>query len=359
MNGVKSRTPYNIQIDGLRCFAVIAVLVFHFIHFDNIYLKRLPLGQGVNLFFVISGFLITRILLVNKENIEAGETTLKQVLKAFYIRRSIRIFPIYYITILYLLIINFQNTRDVWGWLVSYTTNFYISFDNPYIGSFNHLWSLAVEEQFYLLWPILIFIVPVKYVGKLIISIIAASLVFKIICFSYFGWSTGLNALPISCADSLGFGALIAYWSLYRKNIIDRINKVKYVVLLSFIPFTYFVIFPRDYVSVVAIGNNFLFSIFGFFIVIKASQQNFSSVTKFLLENRVTLHIGKISYGIYLYHFFMPDFYNQMSDFFPKIFYASSVIKLPFLFLASLIFAQLSWMIIEKPILKLKGKFNY
>ena len=100
MNKVKSSSSFSSQIQGLRCFAVIAVLIFHFSHFENIYLKRLPLGQGVNLFFVISGFLITRILLVNKEKIEAGKTTLKQVLKAFYIRRSIRIFPIYYITIL-------------------------------------------------------------------------------------------------------------------------------------------------------------------------------------------------------------------------------------------------------------------
>ena len=359
MNKVKSSSSFSSQIQGLRCFAVIAVLIFHFSHFENIYLKRLPLGQGVNLFFVISGFLITRILLVNKEKIEAGKTTLKQVLKAFYIRRSIRIFPIYYITILFLLTINFQNTRDIWAWLVSYTANFYISFDHPYIGSFNHLWSLAVEEQFYLLWPVLLFVIPIKYVEKLIVSIIVVSLVFKIIYFDYYGWYAGLNALPISCGDSLGFGALIAFWSLYRIHIIERINRIRSIVLLSFIPFVYFVIFPRDYISIVAVGNNFLFSIFAFFIVVKASQQSFSSVTKFMLENPISLHIGKISYGIYLYHFFMPDFYNEMTVFFPKIFYASSVVKLPFLFVSSLIFAQLSWVIIEKPILKLKERFNY
>tara|TARA_B110001450_G_C17641678_1_gene489544 strand:- start:30 stop:1109 length:1080 start_codon:yes stop_codon:yes gene_type:complete len=359
MKEEKRSIPYNIQIDGLRCFAVIAVLIFHFSHFENIYLKRLPLGQGVNLFFVISGFLITRILLINKENIRLGKTTLKQVLKAFYIRRSIRIFPIYYITIFYLIIINFQNTREVWPWLVSYTANFYISFDNPYIGSFHHLWSLAVEEQFYLLWPILIFIIPAKHIGKFVVSVIVVSLIFKILYYNYYGPSIGLNAFPISCADSLGFGSLIAFWSLYNPSIIERINKVKYVVLISFIPFVFFIIFPRIYPSIVSIGNNFLFAFFAFFIVVKASQQKFTSITKFLLENRVALHIGKISYGIYLYHFFMPDFYNQMTVFLPKIFYAGSTIKLPFLFASSLIFAQLSWMLIERPILKLKGRFNY
>ena len=69
MNAVP-KLNYNRQIDGLRCFAVLGVLIFHFIHFENVYIGRLPLGQGVNLFFVISGYLITKILLINKEKIK-------------------------------------------------------------------------------------------------------------------------------------------------------------------------------------------------------------------------------------------------------------------------------------------------
>lgn len=351
---------YNRQIDGLRCFAVLAVLVSHFIHFDNLYVSRLPFGQGVNLFFVISGYLITKILLINKEKISQKETSYGQVIKSFFFRRSIRIFPIYYITIIFLLIIDFQNVKDVWVWLVTYTSNIYISNDlNPYIGSFNHLWSLAVEEQFYLTWPFLMLFVPKKHIEKTIISVILLSVAFKIIYYFNFGYSNALSGLTISCADSLGFGALIGYWSLYRESLLDKINKIKFIVLISFIPYAYFLIYPRDHYVVALLGSNFFFSLFAFFVIIKASQMKFKSVSKFLFESKLAIHIGKISYGLYLYHLFMPDFYNQMSDFFPSFFYTESPYKILFWFLFTLMFAELSWFLVEKPILQLKKRFQY
>jgi peptidoglycan/LPS O-acetylase OafA/YrhL len=207
---------YNRQIDGLRFYAVMGVLVCHFVHFDNWFLQRLPVGQGVDLFFVISGYLITRILLQNKEAIGERESTKKQVLISFYLRRSLRIFPIYYLTIFLLLAIDFQNSRQLWPWLVSYTTNFFISQPGSEgIGSFLHLWSLAVEEQFYLVWPFLILFLPKKYIEKVIVAVIIASVVFKINHCIEHGYTVAINALTISCADSLGLGSLLGYWTLY------------------------------------------------------------------------------------------------------------------------------------------------
>lgn len=351
---------YNKQIDGLRAFAVIGVLICHFIPFENPILKSLPFGQGVNLFFIISGYLITKILLVNKYKIGDKKTSIGQILKAFYYRRTLRIFPIYYLTIFYLLFIDFQNTREVWSWLVTYTTNIYVSIEgNPYIGSFNHLWSLAVEEQFYLIWPLLILLLPNKIIGKFIVFTILLSLAFKVFWFFNYGPTGGLNALTISCADSLGLGALIGYWSINKNHINKKLANIKLLVVLSFIPFTYVMIYPKIEGDLTHILNNFLFSIFGFAIVIKASERTFSHIVKFLLENKISLHLGKISYGIYLYHFFMPDFYNQMSFWFPQLFENNGVLKTPFLFLSSIVFAQISFSLIEKPILKLKKKIGY
>jgi peptidoglycan/LPS O-acetylase OafA/YrhL len=354
----QSTLVYNKQIDGLRCFAVLGVMLCHFIHFENVYFSRLPFGQGVNLFFVISGFLITKILLIKKEHIEQKETSLKEVIKSFFYRRSLRIFPIYYLLILFLLNINFQNTSEVWSWLVTYTTNFYISNDqNPYIGSFNHLWSLAVEEPFYLIWPFIMLFSPKKYIEKVIILVILSSLLFKAFYFVFLGYSTAINALTISCADSLGLGALIAYWSLYKEYIVSKINEFEQAIFLSCIVFGYFIIYPRDYDFMVVVFNNFLYSIIAFFIVTKASQMKFSGVTKLILENKMVIHIGKISYGIYLFHLFMPDFYNQMIEFFPEYLSAESNLKLPFLFVSSLFFAQCSWFLIEKPLMAFKYKY--
>jgi peptidoglycan/LPS O-acetylase OafA/YrhL len=350
---------YNEQIDGLRCIAVLGVLVCHFIKVDNVYFNRFPFGSGVNLFFVISGFLITRILLHSKENIFSERTTVGKALKTFYYRRTLRIFPIYYLLILFLLLINFQNTRQVWTWLVTYTANFYISFDHPYIGSFNHIWSLAVEEQFYLVWPLFLFLVPRKHIYKSVVIIIALSLLFKIWFFLSFGFTTAINALTISCADSLGFGALIAYWSFYKPAVITKINRIRFLVPLSFLPFIFFFIYPRPLEPVALVGNNFLFSIFAFVVVLKASQKDFRSVTRWILENRFVVHLGKISYGIYLYHLFMPDFYNQMTDLFPRIFVPDSPIRVLFLFVTAILAAECSWFVIEKPLLVLKSKLEY
>lgn len=351
---------FNKQIDGLRCFAVLGVLICHFVPIKNMYLSRFPLGQGVILFFVISGYLITSILLKNKQKIQDHELSNSKALKSFYFRRTIRIFPIYYLTILFLLLINFQNIKDVWVWLVTYTSNFYISNPhNPYIGSFNHLWSLAVEEQFYLIWPFVILFVPLRYIEKTIIGSIVLSLAFK---FSYYyshGPSVALNALTISCADSLGLGALIAYWSIYRESLITKINSFKLAILFSFFPFAFFVIYPQNSTLILNVASNFLFSVFSFFIILKASQKKFTSVTKFILENKFVLHLGKISYGIYFYHYFMPDVYNVMTDLYPTFFPAVSLLRIPFLFVSAILFAEYSWHLIEKPILKLKEKFQY
>jgi len=354
----KGSLTYNKQLDGLRCFAVLGVLILHFIHFDNIYIGRIPFGQGVNLFFVISGFLITRILLLNKEKIKAGNTTTVKVLKSFYIRRTLRIFPIYYLTIFFLFAVNFQNTRDVFPWLVSYTVNIYHSLDLPYIGSFNHLWSLAVEEQFYLFWPFLMLIIPSKHIGKFIISVIISSVVFKVYWFSQYAYTGAINSFTLSCADSLGFGALIAWWSIYKPEFSNRVGSMWYFIPLSTLSFIYVVIYPRGNEDAAFVLNNFLYSLFAFFVVLRASQEKFSKPIAFILENPLVRHIGKISYGIYLYHFFMPAVYYYFNKFFPDRFPNEYEFQVPFYFIGALIFAQLSWMLIEKPILNFKNRLS-
>ena len=347
---------YNPQLDGLRWFAVLGVLLCHFVHFDYVYWNRLPFGQGVDLFFVLSGYLITNILFINKEKVQNKTLTKNKFFKSFYFRRSLRIFPIYYLLIAYLLIIDFQNTRDVWEWIVFYASNFYISMDYPYIGSFNHLWSLAVEEQFYMIWPFLIFYTSKKHVLKVISAGFICSILFKIIYYQNYGASTGINALTISCMDSLCLGSFIGYMHMYRPTWLNYINEKKWLIISSFLLFAFFRIYPRPYEAIAVIANNFLFSVFAFFLVAKISQKKSGKIGAFLLENRFFIYLGKISYGIYLYHFFMPDFYNQIVDWFPSFLTLLSWIKTPFLFSSSIMIATISWFLLEKPLLSLKNK---
>jgi peptidoglycan/LPS O-acetylase OafA/YrhL len=138
------------ELDSLRAFAVLAVV---WSHSSNINIG-ISGFQGVLLFFVISGFLITGILL----NARAAEASPWSVLYAFYARRFLRIFPIYYAVLFVALAVGFPSVRDAIGWHLAYLSNWYFAYQG--FDKVSHLWSLAVEEQFYLVWPWLVLLVP-------------------------------------------------------------------------------------------------------------------------------------------------------------------------------------------------------
>jgi peptidoglycan/LPS O-acetylase OafA/YrhL len=117
-------------------------------------------GIGVHIFFALSGFLISENLLKQKTKI-VGFKGLGRAFKIFYIRRSLRIFPIYYLVIILLLIVPVVILADYVLWYLFYAVNIMISRQHEWPGMFSHLWSLAVEEQFYLFWPAIIFF-PIK-----------------------------------------------------------------------------------------------------------------------------------------------------------------------------------------------------
>lgn len=179
----------------------------------------LDLGSiGVNLFFVLSGFLITGILLESKK---ANETK-SIVLKFFYIRRSLRIFPIYYLVILLLLLFHNNtgtNIRSTFPYFLSYTQNFYFFSINAWDGPLSHLWSLAVEEQFYLIWPWVILFLNKKYLCQTIGVFISIGVFSQYI---FRGHYLG-NLLTVSCFDSFGLGALLSWLTIYGAKYLNKV----------------------------------------------------------------------------------------------------------------------------------------
>ncbi len=144
---------YIRSLDGLRGIAVLLVVLFHFGYVNVGWI-------GVQIFFVLSGFLITGILLHD------ADRPLKAYLKRFYTRRVLRIFPLYYgylalVAAAFLLTGHPRLFGQFWPYLATYTYNFTQlrpHWDHSWF--FTHLWSLSVEEQFYLLWPLLVFLLP-------------------------------------------------------------------------------------------------------------------------------------------------------------------------------------------------------
>src|SRR5690349_12505895 len=211
-----------MELDGLRAVAVLLVLVWHYFGVpdgrDYWLWKALHVGRfGVDLFFVLSGYLITNILLKNRNS--------PTYFSSFYGRRALRIWPIYYVMCaaafvgwLFRLSPTLFDTNGVAGWTYLLgLQNIAIAFaQNNGVYWLGGTWSLAIEEQFYLLFPLLVWKVPPeRLLGILLVPIIVGPIgrLIDSPLHDAYGW----YVLPQFRADSLAIGALVAWWRLYRK----------------------------------------------------------------------------------------------------------------------------------------------
>jgi len=357
---------YIKGLDTLRAFAVLVVLVGHWVEEDNFGPVKSSLFKGlfpaprfgVDLFFVLSGFLITSILL---EAYDSGESRM-QIIKTFFVRRTLRIFPVYYATLIILLIIGYPHVSEYRWWYLSYTSNF-LCFIQQHWPTLAHTWSLAVEEQFYLIWPwLIIFIRPGyrKYIFYLAIAVgIATTVGFRLQ--SNPPNSFALLLMPV-CLHAFGIGALYAFYKRNKseKGFVKFINLAFPFALLAnfywgFSPdgghFNYYYRIADCIISIWLIHN---------VIVVRAGW-----VKARLVENPILMKIGRVSYGIYLFHYMIPTIYK---DSIPRLFGATSnvgafLLRTPVALSICLIFlfalALSSFEYFEKPILNLKKYFEY
>lgn len=349
---------YHPQLDSLRAFAVILVIISHWFDKNHLFNRYTANGiLGVTLFFVLSGFLITGILLRSKLQLD-NMGTLKDAFRIFYLRRSLRIFPVYYLLLLLLIIWDIANIRDSFWWHFFYCSNFYFWIQTKFSGSLSHLWSLSVEEQFYLLWPaIIIFVRRRALVGTFLAGIVIAVL-FR--CFITTRDNEIGRILMPGSLDSFCIGALIAYGRNFFSNWYKwYVNNRTWFVGGSFIllvlvhtPFfrklnTYFEL--SFYFLIISF-------VFGIWIDRVADTINKSLLGK-ILNNKMLIYIGKISYGLYLFHNFIPFFYGiDLPGILQPI---SLYIIQMFRFFILVGLASLSWFLFEKPILSLKERFTY
>lgn len=295
---------YYSRLDGLRFVAIIMVLLQHF---GGILPRKIHVGYyGVELFFVISGFLITSLLLEKKA------ANFKTFYLKFITRRAFRIFPLYYIVIVILWILNLDVVRAQLLSLVTYTFNYAWVYYSINTTPINHFWTLCVEEQFYLIWPIVIYIFrnsTSKLIAFLIISISIGHLLYVTDIFPEL--IRYKNVSLLTKFPSLGMGSLFA---IYNKNykINSTMFESKTLEVLSFFILIYILIFSTTY-------RDFLLSFISLFYVAKSTIFDFKIdlINKILLNNFV-IYIGKISYGIYIFHL-------------PIEYYTSSILVDPFL----------------------------
>jgi peptidoglycan/LPS O-acetylase OafA/YrhL len=365
---------YFSQLDGIRFVAVGLVLIDHWLAEKNV----LPLGHlGVTMFFVLSGFLITRILIQSKlKDDKIGRSHWFSV-KQFIIRRSLRIFPIYFLAIFVLYALNVPPVRETIAWCLTYSTNMYIATKQHWMGTIDHLWSLAVEEQYYLIFPYLILFLPTRHYLKVLSVMIVLSIALRM--YFYFqgtDWMVQYVLMP-TCLDCFGLGGLMAYFYTFKKDtIFEALNKNLYL-LLSLIVLLLTFYFTRQYQISSGQTHNFgnlvierfMGSVFCFFLIIRAISQ-YSGFMKWFLENPVVSYFGRISYGLYLYHNFVYNFFHtpqtsivlrglhKIQRIIPSI-TQNNIFELLYFFGITVFIATLSWFLIEKPVNNLKKYFTY
>lgn len=188
------------EFDSIRGLASLAIVVYH-LWLSNIGL----LGAAVDLFFVLSGFLITSILLT--------QVMSHRFLVSFYARRALRIWPAYYLSLMILVLLNpfasGPGSLDGLPYFATFTQNitYYWSDSTPaFIPAFRHTWSVAIEEQFYVFWPPLLWVVGRRGITLATMCLIAVAVTTRILQFN--SW------ILITHCDGLALGALLAHWSV-------------------------------------------------------------------------------------------------------------------------------------------------
>jgi peptidoglycan/LPS O-acetylase OafA/YrhL len=404
-----NRLEYLPGLDGIRAIAIILVIS---VHWPNL-MYSLKFGWiGVNIFFVLSGFLITRILLHEKQK------PFKPYLKNFFLKRALRIFPVYYlyfgICVIVILVIYYfipplsdnQITIDAVNTL-KYDSGFYLTYtynikqnlslilDLKRYNSlfFAHVWSLAIEEQFYLIFPFVVYFLNRAQLKRTVIAII-------IICALLRLWAATIGIHTFSdryflgqffyvntvCqADALAFGAALAIFPIeikfpYRTFFIMLfifllvgftclffLRKAGYFFIegnsigFDFPGFWFIEPTPWFLIKIRAFYQGTLVNLLAFFLIAPATIQK--PLFPAILQSKPLSYLGKISYGVYLFHYPVLGLFKLVISLFGDWYKVTApplidtgILILYLVIVVSL--AHLSYQYFERKINRYRHKFN-
>jgi peptidoglycan/LPS O-acetylase OafA/YrhL len=352
------------QLDGLRALAALAVILSHSVPICN----ASDFGPaGVRLFFVLSGFLITGILLRARSEAEERGLGANAVLGAFYARRFLRIFPVYYVAVLLATVLALPALRETFWVNVTYTNNLYLAWRGEHIpGAVNHLWTLAVEEQFYLFWPFVVLWLPGRALVPVLVGMVVVGPASRALVASFEpGDDVASKVLTCCCLDSLGLGALLATLAQQRAPGCEArrerwllagllVGIFLMAVALGLSALNQGVVIRRT-IKVLA------FSLVSLWLVARAVRGFRGPVGQFL-ACRPLVYLGTISYGLYLIHVFVPPLLTLVVESLGGTFVfkeLSPVLRFGVMFGATLPLAMVSWHFLEKPLNDLKRWFPY
>lgn len=351
-------------LDGLRGVAILLVVFLHNFGFMNYFFFG---WLGVDLFFVLSGFLITEILINS-----VGQPG---YLKKFYARRILRIFPLFYLALIVCLLVlpnikslglqaDYYTNNQFWLW--TYLQNWLFIFKEPYGDKvLLHTWSLAVEEQFYLLWPLLILLFrgPRKLLAVMLILLIATGVA------RYIVWSYRIEDLAYSSLytftriDGLCIGSMVALLQKINPFFLKR-NTVYIVLLTAAINFGFYFINNEKGFSLpyLAFAGYTTFAVLFGLLVYEAVTGD-SKIVQWILNIRLLKFFGKISYGLYVWHWpvyilLFDNTRNRITDNHIVSSHLAELFSGIFVTIIAVLVSLASYRYFEKPFLRLKTRYS-
>lgn len=358
MKGQNNSSFFLPGLNGLRAFAAFSVIIMHIntnLPAFNLPSKKwlLIAAYGVTIFFTVSGFLITYLLLLEKE--KTGNISLRK----FYMRRILRIWPLYYLYLLLAGIVFFIFQLDG-GVMRLGNLLLYIFFmpNVPYIlnstlPNLPHYWSLGVEEQFYVFWPLL-----VKKARKIINVLLVFFILFFLLKIGAFliyklnGLYWPYKMFLVNRFDCMAIGGIGACLVHSGHRVIDLMkNKIVQVI-------TWIIVIAAALNKIIlqhTLVDHTFFSLITLIVIVNVS---FNKQTIVSLDFRIFEFLGKISYGLYVYHFLVifltakiVNQFNLPSDIKTGIVYAIIIST-------TIIISFLSYKYFEQPFLKFKNRFE-
>jgi peptidoglycan/LPS O-acetylase OafA/YrhL len=346
---------YQPQFDGLRALAVLTVMVDHF----SADVPNFPLpdwihfgATGVRLFLVLSGYFITASLRRARDGMEAQAVSIRQTFNAFYTRRFLRIAPAYLVFATVALLFNLGMVRHNWPWIFTGTVNWLIAWQNEWPLAISHLWSVCVQEQFYLFWPMLILFLPRKWILPAIVTVALGGIAFRIGCVFSDAPIIARWVLPFGSLDSLAIGAAVGWCGVRLKP--NRGGWFVAWICLSMLTIA----------AVLRNGDpSELKSVFvepleacAFVILVARVANGFEGNLARFLTNPGLVFAGRISYGLYIYHILVAMLMNRWLPSQLRFVITIPSLRLLVFGLVTLFVAAISWRFLEQPINRFRAE---
>lgn len=348
------KSSYQPQLDGLRGLAILSVLTHHY----NLAIPRfLDWGPiGVSLFFILSGYFITLSLWRAQKHSHESQQPLWIPVASFQLKRFLRIAPVFWLSLGVGLLLQVPEVKEQLHWHLSFLTNFYIVTLGYWPEAVAHFWSLAVQEQFYLLWPLIILLLPRRWFLPTACVCIIIAMLYRSGCLFYkvptmIRWVM----LPASL-DAFAAGGILAW--IVKNRPLWLSGKNRWLPLFGAVAIGCFALArwlrlgPEETWEVAFID---LLEVIFLTWIVFTTIRGWDGLGKKIFESPLLIYVGKLSLGIYVYHIMVRIVIRPWLNTLGLTVENANLFQYAVLTVITVLMATVSWKYFETPISRFRA----